>query len=500
VEKPLRLYNTLTRRIEDLVPAEPGHVRMYVCGMTVYDYCHIGHARAMITFDVVHRHLLHRGFTVDFVRNHTDVDDKIIRRAAAEGVPALELSARFIQALQEDLKGLGLLPPTAEPKVSEHIPEIIDLVGRIVAQGHGYPAGGDVYFSVESYRSYGQLSGRSVEDLHVGDQADADPKKRHPADFALWKAAQPGEPAWESPWGPGRPGWHIECSAMSMKYLGERFDIHGGGSDLVFPHHENEIAQSECGTGLHPFVRYWMHNGMVTLAEEKMSKSLGNIITIREILREIPGETLKLLYLGGAHYRNPVPYSTEALAEALVALDRLYQAREAADEGATRVEAGVSGDLNAIATDFGEPGRDLLRCVDDFSSAFDGAMDDDFSTPGAVALLFDLVRHTNRFAALPKARVRGAPLLAKARTSFALAADVLGVGAAVPLGFFEEMKGKRLAAMGLERAWVEDRLEARAAARHDRNWPLADQIRSELDARSIIVMDGPQGSNWRVRV
>jgi cysteinyl-tRNA synthetase len=473
---------------------------MYVCGMTVYDYCHIGHARAMITFDVIHRHLRHRGYDVVFVRNYTDVDDKIIRKAAQEGVPALELSARFIDALNEDLAGLGLLPPTLQPKVSEHIPEILALIGRILEKGHGYVVDGDVFFAVESYPWYGQLSGRSLDDLRSGDRIDVDPRKRSPADFALWKSAQPGEPSWESPWGPGRPGWHIECSAMSSKYLGDTFDIHGGGSDLVFPHHENEIAQSEAACGQHPFVRYWMHNGMVTLAEEKMSKSLGNIVRIRDILREIPGEALKLLYLGNAHYRSPVPYSTEALAEALVSLDRLYQAREAADEGAARAASGSVTSPADAARDFGEPGRDLLACASGFGDALDQAMDDDFSTPQAIAHLFDLVRHTNRFAALPKARTRGAALLAQARDAFALTAKVLGIGMSRPADFFEEMKAKRLKAMKLDRAWVEGRLEARAEARRARDWARADAIRGELDEHGILVMDGVEGSTWRVRV
>lgn len=500
MENPIRLYNTLSRKVEPFVPAVDGQVRMYVCGMTVYDYCHIGHARAMITFDIIHRHLLHRGYKVDFVRNHTDVDDKIIRRANREGLPALEVSARFIDALNQDLAGLGLVPPTVQPKVSEHIPEIIALIERIIALDHAYVVDNDVFFAVESYRWYGQLSGRSVDDGRAGDRIDVDTRKRHPADFALWKSAQPDEPSWESPWGAGRPGWHIECSAMSSKYLGETFDIHGGGSDLIFPHHENEIAQSEAASGMHPFVRYWMHNGMVTLAEEKMSKSLGNIITIRDILREIPGEALKLLYLGNAHYRSPVPYSSEALGEALISLDRLYQAREAADEGAARVESGTSGSPAQIASDFGDTGKELLRRTDSFEADFDAALDDDFSTPQAIANLFELVRLTNRFAALPKARTRGAPLLARAQNAFRLAADVLGVGASRPIDFFEEMKLKRLRAMNIERSWVEERILARTAARTVKDWASADQIRVELDEKGIIVMDAPTGSTWRVRV
>ncbi len=496
----IRIYNTLKRSLEPFRPLVAGRVGMYVCGVTVYDYCHIGHARAMITFDVIYRYLVHKGYHVTFVRNHTDIDDKVIARAREQGVDPLELSGRFIEALEEDLAGLRLVRPTHEPKVSEHIQEIIHLISRIIANGHAYEARGDVYFAVESFRRYGQLSGRTTADMRAGERIEADHRKKHPADFALWKSARPGEPSWESPWGPGRPGWHIECSAMSQHYLGPVFDIHGGGSDLIFPHHENEIAQSEAGSGQSPFVRYWIHNGMVTLAEEKMSKSLGNIISIRQVLKEMPGEVLRLLFLEH-HYRSPVPYSSERMGRSLVALDRLYQARELALKGYRRAGNDTPAAQKAqLAEDFGDPGRDLLSATNSFSRRLHASMDEDFNTSQTIGTLFDLVRATNRFGALPKAAKKGAPLLAEAHDCFELAATLLGIGESDPAVFFEEVKSKRLAAMDLHRSWVEDQLQERTQARKTRDWATADAIRTELDRKGIIVMDGPQGSTWRVRV
>ncbi|HJN73791.1 MAG TPA: cysteine--tRNA ligase, partial [Myxococcota bacterium] len=318
----MQVYNSLGRTLQTFEPAEPGRVRMYVCGMTVYDLCHIGHARAMISFDMVFRYLKWKGFEVTYVRNHTDVDDKIIERAAERGEDPLELSARYIRLLDEDLCALGLHEPTEQPKVSDNIDAIIALAEQLIARGHAYHSGGDVYFAVETFADYGKLSNMKLEDLEAGKRVAVGDRKRNPADFALWKAARDGEIAWDSPWGQGRPGWHIECSVMSMKHLGERFDIHGGGIDLIFPHHENEIAQSECGTGHAPFATYWLHNGHLNIEVsaggdcEKMSKSLGNVINIRDILEEVPAEALKLLYLG-SHYRSPLPYSAARLAEAM---------------------------------------------------------------------------------------------------------------------------------------------------------------------------------------
>ncbi|MGB7630580.1 MAG: cysteine--tRNA ligase, partial [Candidatus Deferrimicrobium sp.] len=315
----LSVFNTMGNRKEPFVPLVPGKVRMYVCGVTVYDLCHIGHARANVAFDIIVRYLRYAGYDVTYIRNFTDIDDKIIRRAAQEGSDYLAVSTKYIRAFHEDFDRLGLLRPDVEPKATEHLPEIVALVARLVREGQAYEVGGDVYYSVKGFPGYGKLSGKNVEDLRVGARVDVDERKNDPLDFALWKASKPGEPAWESPWGPGRPGWHIECSAMSMKHLGETFDIHGGGKDLVFPHHENEIAQSEAATGK-PFARYWLHNGFVNINNEKMSKSLGNFFTLRDVLAQVKPEVLRF-FLASSHYRSPIDYSDQSLIEAKAGLD-----------------------------------------------------------------------------------------------------------------------------------------------------------------------------------
>jgi cysteinyl-tRNA synthetase len=460
--------------------------------MTVYDYCHIGHARAMMAFDVVVRHLRHRGFRVDYVRNHTDVDDKIIARAREKGTDPLALSAFFIHELEADLDGLGLVRPSIEPRVSGHIPDVLDMIGALVAKGHAYRTGeGDVWFAVESFPAYGALSGKRIDELRAGERVAVDQSKRHPADFALWKAwtGDPAEPRWESPWGPGRPGWHIECSAMSRHHLGDGFDIHGGGIDLVFPHHENEIAQSECATGHHPMARYWMHNGHLTMEHEKMSKSLGNIVRIRDILAQVPAEALRMLFLD-THYRAPLPYSTAGLASALHALDRLYTAKE------TALEAGGDTPVEQLGPD----AREAHDLAVSFPVTFDLSMDDDFDTHAALAALFELVTAVNRFGNDKKQRARGARAMAPVRAAFDLAAEVLGVGGMAPQAFFDDVKTKRLAAMGRSVAEVDAKLAERAAARAGKDWAKADAIRAELDAQGIVIMDNPSGSTWRMRV
>jgi len=505
MDNPIKVYNSFKRSLEPLVPLEPGKLGMYVCGMTVYDLCHIGHARAMITFDVIYRYLRHRGYEVTYVRNHTDVDDKIIERAQALGEDPLELSGRFIEALDEDLAGFGLLPPSHEPRVSEHMPQILGTIQAIVDNGHGYAVDGDVFFDVPSQRGYGYLSGRDVEKMRAGERIAVDPRKRHPADFALWKSVKPGEPSWDSPWGPGRPGWHIECTAMGQHYLGPQFDIHGGGNDLVFPHHENEIAQAEAAAGVHPFVKYWLHNGMVTMLDEagepvKMSKSLGNVVSIRSLLRQMPGEALKLLYLQH-HYRSPVPFSAAGLSQALSMLDRLYQAKEVALRGQQLV-ADDDRQLSAAeeARGMGGPALALAELVDGFEERFHAAMDADFNSSLAIGHLFELAKAVNRLANAKRAFKRAAAVMAAAVPCYELVAGVLGVGAMDPTEFFEEMRVKRLAAMGLERAQVESLLADRAQARQDRDWARADSIREQLDQHSVVVMDTPEGTSWRIRV
>ncbi|MCK6525034.1 cysteine--tRNA ligase [Myxococcota bacterium] len=503
----LRVYNTLSRSLEVFQPQEPGKVRLYVCGMTTYDYCHIGHARAMLSFDLVVRYLRWRGFEVTYVRNYTDVDDKIIDRAAELGEDPLALSDRFCRALDEDLAAMGLVVPDVQPKVSQHIPHIIAVTKALVDRGHAYTAGGDVYFSVQSFDAYGKLSGKKVDELIAGERVEVRDTKRHPADFTLWKAAKPGEIAWESPWGPGRPGWHIECSAMSMEYLGERFDIHGGGIDLVFPHHENEIAQSECATGHGPYARYWMHNGHLTIVATspdqddgsgfvKMSKSLGNSLTIRAVMEQVPAESLRLLYME-SHYRSPLPFSADRLAEATGSLDRLYVAKEQAEELCARP---VSDKPEVVAKELGEDGQALYTLAKGFRARFQEAMDQDFNAAQVVGDLFELARAINRLANDKRAKKRAEPLMRMALDAFQISAQVLGIGGASPADFFEEVKHKRLKALGLAVETVEAKLSERAQARADKDWARADAVRAELEALGVLVMDTTTGARWRMRV
>jgi cysteinyl-tRNA synthetase len=489
----VRLYNSLTRRHEPLETRVPSRVGLYVCGMTVYDYCHIGHARAMVAFDVIVRQLRRRGYTVDYVRNHTDVDDKIIHRARESGEHPLALSARFIEALDEDLDALGIQRPNLAPQVSAHIPEVVAMVQRLVDRGHAYLASnGDVYFAIETFPRYGALSGKKIDELRAGERVAVEAAKRHPGDFALWKAAGPSELGWDAPFGRGRPGWHIECSAMAARHLGDQFDLHGGGIDLVFPHHENEIAQSECASGRAPFARYWLHNGHLTLDDEKMSKSLGNIRRIRDIVAEVPAEALRLLYVD-THYRSPLPFSTEKLADSLSALDRIYLAKETVDEVVSR---GTEAPLDALP----EAARDCHRLATSFAERFDASMCDDFNSAGAVGHFFELVRAINRFGNDKKARARGAAALAPARAAFATVAEVFGIAAMGPAAYFDEAKVKRLRAQGRSVEEVDALVARRAAARAAKDWAAADQCRAELDAQGIAVMDGTTASTWRVRV
>src|SRR5574337_98250 len=381
----LVIYNTLRQKKEAFEPLVPGEVRMYACGPTVYDRAHIGHARAALTFDVVWRYLEYHGGQVVYVRNYTDVDDKIIQRAAESGQSRESLVEEQIEAYRRDMKALGLRTPTEEPRATHHIREMIELIRILMAKGMAYSIDGDVYFEVRRAPDYGKLSHRGLDELRAGARVEVDQRKRDPLDFALWKASRPGEPAWESPWGPGRPGWHIECSAMSMKYLGETFDIHGGGADLIFPHHENEIAQSECATGK-PFARYWIHNGFVNIRAEKMSKSLGNVLTVRELLNQFSPDTIKLFLLN-THYRAPIDFSEDALNSARAAADRFYT---------------VLDEVQRVR-DIRSPGADLSRMnplplVDQIRKAeqeFTDVMDDDFNTPRALATLFSLTKDIN---------------------------------------------------------------------------------------------------------
>ena len=457
----LQIHNSLTRQKADFVPLEPGKVRLYVCGMTVYDLCHLGHARVMVVFDVVYRYLRHLGYEVTYVRNITDIDDKIINRANERGEAFADLTARFIQAMHEDAAALGVLPPTAEPRATAHIAEILAMIQVLIAKGHAYAAdNGDVYYAVASFPGYGRLSGKDPAELRAGSRVEPDEAKRDPLDFALWKAAKAGEPAWASPWGPGRPGWHIECSAMSTCCLGNHFDIHGGGADLQFPHHENEIAQSEGATG-EPFVNVWMHNGFVRINEEKMSKSLGNFFTVREILARYRPEEVRYFILT-SQYRSPLNYDEEHLEQARGALTRFYTALRG---------------LPSAPPAGGEP----------LVARFTAAMDDDFNTPEALAALFDLAREINRARSEDPALAAG--LAGQLRTLGA----VLGLLQDDPEAY---LRGGPTAG-GLSDADIEDLIRRRAEARQARAWAEADRLRDEIQAAGILLEDGPGGTSWR---
>ena len=461
----LQIYNSLTRQKEVFRPIEPGKVRLYVCGMTVYDYCHLGHARVLVVFDIVYRYLRHIGFDVTYIRNITDIDDKIIQRANDNGEPIGALTDRFIAAMHEDAALLGVLPPSDEPRATAHIGEIQAMVQALLDKGLAYAAdNGDIYYAVARFPGYGKLSGKAPQDLRAGSRVEIGEAKRDPLDFVLWKAAKPGEPSWSSPWGPGRPGWHIECSAMSTCALGNHFDIHGGGADLQFPHHENEIAQSEGATG-EPFVNVWMHNGFVRVNDEKMSKSLGNFFTVREILARYRPEEIRYFILT-SHYRSPLNYDEEHLLQARAALTRLYTALRGLPESAP-----AGGEA--------------------FRERFHAAMDDDFGTPEALAVLFELVREINRLRTddLEKAAALGGEL----RSLGAVVGLLQGDADAY-------LRGEGLSAAdtgGLSDADIERLIARRTSARQTRDWAEADRIRDQLQDAGILLEDGPAGTTWR---
>ena len=452
----LRIHNTLTRALEPFAPIEPGHVRMYVCGMTVYDFCHLGHARSMVAFDVVQRWLRASGLRVTYVRNITDIDDKIIKRALENGETIRSLTDRMIDALHEDADALGIERPTHEPRATDYVPQMLGIIGQLEQRGLAYRVpNGDVNYAVRKFPGYGKLSGKSLDELHAGERVAVLDGKEDPLDFVLWKSAKPTEPAdvkWDSPFGAGRPGWHIECSAMSCEMLGTTFDIHGGGADLQFPHHENEIAQSEGATG-EPLARVWMHNGFINVDNEKMSKSLGNFFTIRDVLKSYDAETVRF-FVVRSHYRSPLQYSDAHLNDARAALKRLYTAL-------------ASVPPSAVTIDWSTPE----------AARFKAAMDEDFGTPEAVAVLFDLASEVNRSRS---AELAG---LLKALGS------VLGLLQADPQQFLQ-------AGVSLDEATIQSRIEARAAAKKAKDFALADGIRQELAAQGIVLKDGPGGTTW----
>ncbi|HTP65290.1 MAG TPA: cysteine--tRNA ligase [Geobacteraceae bacterium] len=494
---PLRVYNTLSGSKEEFVPREPGKVGMYVCGVTVYDYSHIGHARAYVAFDVIVRYLRFLGYDVTYVRNYTDIDDKIIKRANSDGVPFNVISERFINEFDRDMTELGVGLPDFQPKATEHLEEIISLVTALIDKGYAYQAGGDVYFCVEKFTPYLRLSRRNLEEMQAGARIEVDEKKRHPMDFALWKEAKPGEPFWESPWGKGRPGWHIECSAMSARYLGETFDIHGGGKDLIFPHHENEIAQSEAATG-RPFVRYWLHNGFVNINAEKMSKSLGNFFTIREVLEKYDREVLRF-FLTSAHYRSPLDFSDQHLSEAEAGLERIYSALAGIDEFLAKATWNGST-VMTDAAGLGDAGMELLEKANGLRDRFREAMDDDFNTALALGHIFDLVRSINRALAEEAGETPCVPpLFAMTRERIGEAGKVLGLFVSDPADYLARIKEKKLAETEIAPAEIERLIEERAAARKAKDFRKSDEIRDYLLARNIQLLDGPQGTTWKVK-
>jgi cysteinyl-tRNA synthetase len=454
----LQIYNSLTRSKEPFEPIVPGQVRMYVCGMTVYDYCHLGHARVMLVFDMVARYLRYLGFEVTYVRNITDIDDKIIQRARDNGESIQDLTARFIATMHEDTDALGIERPDQEPRATEHIESIVGMIQALLDREHAYiGANGDVYFQISSFAEYGQLSSKQLDELRAGARVDIQEDKQDPLDFVLWKRAKPDEPSWDSPWGRGRPGWHIECSAMSTHCLGDYFDIHGGGMDLKFPHHENEIAQSVCSTG-QPFVKYWMHNGFVRVDDEKMSKSLGNFFTVRDVLERYPPEVVRYFILA-SHYRSPVNYSDENLEHARASLIRLYTALRGAPE---------SGDV-----------------LPDYVERFKAAMNDDFNSPEALAVLFDLAHTINRETS------QAGDLAATLRHLGGL----LGLLQDEPETFLKG--GTRRDTDGLDDETIENLIAQRTEARRRKDWAESDRIRDELQAQGVVLEDGAEGTTWR---
>ncbi|MCV6639495.1 cysteine--tRNA ligase [Candidatus Albibeggiatoa sp. nov. NOAA] len=458
----LSIYNSLSKQKEVFKPIQEGKVNMYVCGMTVYDYCHIGHARVMVVFDTIVRYLREIGYDVNYIRNITDIDDKIIQRANENGEDFHNLTTRFIQAMHEDSNALGVLPPDSEPKATESIEDITNLIQKLFDNGYAYQAdNGDVYYAVNKFEQYGKLSGKKLDDLRAGERVDVDNNKQDPLDFVLWKSAKPEEPSWESPWGNGRPGWHIECSAMSTSCLGNHFDIHGGGADLQFPHHENEIAQSEGATG-EQYVNYWVHNGFVRVNEEKMSKSLGNFFTVREVLDKYQPEVVRYFILG-SHYRSPLNYSDQHLDNAQQALTRLYTALR------------------------GLPVSEESDDDNSYYERFHEAMDDDFNTADALAVLFDLARDINK---IREQDIKKATLLANELRQLGL---ILGLLQSDPEQFLQQLGGE----VELSAEAIDDLIAQRNAARANKDWAEADRIRDELKDKGVTLEDGAGGTTWR---
>ena len=471
------LYNTLSQKKEELVPYSQNKIKMYVCGPTVYSSAHLGHARAAVTFDVIERFLSHIGYEVTYVRNFTDIDDKIISKANETGVPTQEISEKYIQEYKEDMASIGVKSPTIQPKVTEHVPEIVEMIERIIDNGHAYQSGDDVFFSVKKFKGYGKLSRRDPDDMLAGARIDINEKKEDPLDFALWKGAKPGEPFWESPWGNGRPGWHIECSLMSTKYLGESFDIHGGGKDLIFPHHENEIAQSEAATGK-PFAKYWIHNGLIQINREKMSKSIGNILNVREAVSMWSNEAIRLFFLSH-QYLNPADFSDTTMNEAEAALERLYITLKRA---------------NDLRKDGEGEDKQLANSVQTFKERWVKTMCDDFNTADALGSLFELTRAINR----SLDSIGWTPTLQSALEEINHFGSTLGVLEYEPEEYLQGHKLEK-SSSDITEEEIEELIKERNSARDKKNWKRADEIRDDLSNRGILLEDKAEDTIWRVK-
>jgi cysteinyl-tRNA synthetase len=487
----IQIHNTLSGKKEPFLPIEEGHVKLYVCGITSYDYCHIGHARSALAFDMIVRYLKYRGLRVTYVRNFTDIDDKIIARANEQHTTSEELANRFIQEFYTDMDKLGIDRPDIEPKATEHIDEMIGLIRELIDQGKAYSTDGDVYYIVDSFADYGKLSKRNIDDMQAGARISVNEQKSHPMDFVLWKGSKPGEPTWDSPWGPGRPGWHIECSAMSRKYLGETFDIHGGGQDLIFPHHENEIAQSE-GASHKPFVNYWIHHGFVTIRDEKMSKSLGNFLTIRDILNNYHPEILRF-FIFSTHYRNPLDFSESAMQDATAGLERLYECVAAID--ALQPETSDDSNVPSVFSDNDN------KHLDGIETRFQQAMDNDFNTAQAQGILFDSVKAINRIRrklpAIPKSR--DISLLKSNIATLRKLASIMGLLREDAHRFLDNKKSKLVSAYDIDIATIESLIAERYQCRQAKNWARSDEIRNQLLQKNIELMDGPEGTSWSIK-
>jgi cysteinyl-tRNA synthetase len=483
----MRIHNTLTGGKEEFIPLAPGKVKMYVCGVTVYDYCHIGHARSAIVFDIMRRYLRYKGFEVTYIKNFTDIDDKIINRAKQEGISWDAIARRYTEEYYKDMNTLGVERADIEPKATEHIKEMVDIIQGLIGRGYAYEVDGDVYFEVDRLSEYGKLSKRDREEMIAGARVEVDERKKNPMDFALWKRSKQGEPSWDSPWGAGRPGWHIECSAMSIKHLGESFDIHGGGADLIFPHHENEIAQSESFTGK-PFARYWVHNGFITIDKEKMSKSLGNFFTVREILDKFDPEVVRLFLLS-THYRSPIEFSDEQLREAGSSLDRYYSTILRINDFLEKDDAqGVSLDAE----------KNFEERVLQFREKFEEAMDDDFNTARALGHIFEFIRDINKFLDGKTSGPKTSELLQKARELLSEVGKVVNIFGRTPEEWYRSLMVTKK--IGLSEKEILEKIKERKEARQRKEWEVADRIRKELEGKGIILEDKADRTDWKVKV